>query len=122
MPVKTVLLVDDDPSIRRIGEITLHEVGKFDVRVAENGLVALDMIAQEIPDVILMDVNMPELDGVETFARIQQDYAYLPVVFMTARSDFEEPPPGAAGLIRKPFNPITLPVELRRLAEASSGN
>jgi two-component system OmpR family response regulator len=119
-----VLLVDDEPDIRRIGQISLEHVGHFTVVQAQSGLQALSVAAEERPDVILLDVMMPELDGPGTFARLRDNplTAGIPVIFMTAKAQPHEVASyralGAAGVIAKPFDPMTLPAEVRTIVEA----
>jgi two-component system OmpR family response regulator len=119
-----VLLVDDEPDIRRIGQISLEHVGQWTVVQAQSGLQALTLAANERPDVILLDVMMPELDGPGTFARLREDpaTASIPVIFMTAKAQPHEVASyralGAAGVIAKPFDPMSLPGEIRSIVEA----
>ena len=119
-----VLLVDDEPDIRRIGQISLEHVGRWTVVQAQSGLQALSVAALEHPDVILLDVMMPELDGPGTFTRLREDpaTANIPVIFMTAKAQPHEVESyralGAAGVIAKPFDPMTLPGEIRTIVEA----
>jgi CheY-like chemotaxis protein len=119
-----VLLVDDEPDIRRIGQISLEHVGQWKVVQAQSGLQALTLAADERPDVILLDVMMPELDGPGTFARLRENpaTAAIPVIFMTAKAQPHEVASyralGAAGVIAKPFDPMSLPGEIRSIVEA----
>jgi two-component system OmpR family response regulator len=124
MPVKKVLLVDDEPDIRRIAHISLQRVGKLAVVVAASGAQALELCARELPDVVLLDVMMPELDGPSTFQRLRADpaTASIPVIFMTAKAQKHEVEAfralGAAGVIPKPFDPLTLAADVRRILSA----
>jgi two-component system OmpR family response regulator len=119
-----VLLVDDEPDIRRIGQISLEHVGQWKVVQAQSGVQALSVAVEERPDVILLDVMMPELDGPGTFARLRDNpaTATIPVIFMTAKAQPHEVASyralGAAGVIAKPFDPMTLPAEVRTIVEA----
>ena len=123
-PVRTrkVMIVDDEPDIRRVGELSLELVGKFQVLLAAGGEEALAMAAREKPDLILLDVMMPRLDGISTFDRLQQsrETADIPVIFMTARVQRTQVERylarGAKGVIFKPFDPLTLPLEIGRIA------
>lgn len=123
MKVSKILLVDDDPSIRRIAQITLTSVGKFDVKIAKSGAEALSMIAEELPDVVLMDVMMPDMDGPTTFAKLRSmdNFAALPVIFMTARIQKHELERlgilGAAGVITKPFDPLHLCSQIQAILD-----
>jgi CheY-like chemotaxis protein len=125
MSLHKVLLCDDEPDIRRIAEITLTRVGKLAVTLASSGAEALERAGRERPDVILLDVMMPDLDGPSTFQRLRSDptTATIPVIFMTAKAQMHEVAAfralGAAGVIPKPFDPMTLPAEVRRILAES---
>ena len=120
MEIRKVMLVDDEVDIRTIGEMALESVGKWEVVAAGSGEEALELAARERPDVILLDVMMPRMDGPTTFARLreQADTAMTPVIFMTAKVQKQEVARyldlGASGVIAKPFDPMTLPDEIRR--------
>jgi CheY-like chemotaxis protein len=124
--VRTVLLVDDEPDIRRIGELSLARVGGFTVHLASSGQEALDAAVRLRPDVILLDVMMSDLDGRATFTALKArpETAGIPVVFMTAKAQRQEIEDylalGAAGVITKPFDPMTLPGKVRELVAAGS--
>lgn len=119
--VRTVLLVDDDDDLRMIGEMALANVGGFDVSCASSGEEALSMAERVAPDVILLDVMMPGLDGPTVFARLRERpvTARIPVIFMTAKVQTHElaryEALGAIGIIPKPFDPMTLADQVRRL-------
>ena len=116
-----VLLVDDDDDIRSIGELALVEVGGMHTVVASSGPMALEVAARDRPDVVLLDVMMPGMDGPTTLRRLreQPETAAIPVVFVTAKVQRHEVQRyldlGAIGVIGKPFDPMTLPDELRAI-------
>ena len=118
-----VLAVDDDPVIQRLLEVNLEMEG-YEVRLASDGLQAVDAAREFRPDVILLDVMMPNMDGWEACATIKQDpeLAKTPVVFLSARAqdaDIERGTElGAAAYITKPFDPIDL---LELVAELVEG-
>lgn len=121
MEVRRVLLVDDEDDIRRIGEISLVHVGGFEVLMASSGAEAVELAVSEGPDVILLDVMMPGLDGPSTLAALRADArtASIPVVFLTAKVQRQEVERyrslGAVGVIAKPFDPMALPEVVRAL-------
>lgn len=121
MAVQQILLVDDDADIRTIGEMALASVGGFDVRVVGSGRAALEDAKEHRPDVILLDVMMPGLDGPATLAKLREDKELrdIPVIFMTAKVQTHEIEQyrelGATGIIPKPFDPMTLADEVRRI-------
>ncbi len=120
--VQTILLVDDEPDIRRIGELTLARVGGFTVHLASSGTEAVEAAAGCAPDVILLDVMMPGMDGAATLAALRADArtTAIPVIFMTAKVQAKEVERyrslGAVGVISKPFDPMTLSDQIRAIA------
>lgn len=123
MPGRTILVVDDDPDIRTIANLSLRNIGKFQLALVASGAEAVKAVAERRPDVVLLDVMMPELDGPSTLLRLRElpDGASLPVIFMTANSEPAECERlvslGAVGVISKPFNPMRLPDQLRKLMQ-----
>jgi CheY-like chemotaxis protein len=121
MPVRKVLVVDDDPDIRRIVELSLARVGGLEVVAATSGAEALEVAARERPDVVLLDLSMPEMDGRDALAslRTAPETASIPVVFFTAAGGGAEAAAlialGARGVIEKPFDPMKLASQLRRV-------
>jgi CheY-like chemotaxis protein len=109
-----ILFVEDDADIRLLASIALVEIGGFSVTEAENGREALSYLNTHRPDLILMDMMMPELDGMSTLKSIKAmpNLAKIPVIFMTARVQPDEIKnyiaSGALGVIIKPFDPMTL--------------
>ncbi len=119
--VDHVLCVEDDPDIRALVELALGTVGGLAVTSCASGREALDRVAAVRPDVVLLDVMMPEMDGIETFERLAagSETAPPPVIFMTAKVQPREVERylslGALGVIAKPFDPMTLAADVRRL-------
>ncbi|MGY4308074.1 DNA-binding response OmpR family regulator [Bradyrhizobium sp. USDA 4369] len=114
-----ILHVDDERDIRDVVELSLGLDPEFKVHSCASGREAVAMAAELAPDLILLDVMMPVLDGPETLVRLRQSTATadVPVVFMTARTQARETDRfrslGAAGVIQKPFDPLTLAASLR---------
>ena len=115
------LLVDDEDDIRTIGNLSLSRVGGWQTVLASSGAEALEKAAAEKPDLILLDVMMPGMDGPTTFGRLraQEATAHTPIIFMTAKIQKQEVARylelGAVGVIGKPFNPLTLPADIKKL-------
>jgi DNA-binding response OmpR family regulator len=113
-----VLIADDEPPIRLLCRVNLEAEG-MTVTEAVDGEDALAAIAAELPDVAVLDVMMPRLDGWEVARRLRaaSETANLPLVFLTAVSA-EEAKPHLATLhavyIAKPFNPVELPTAIGR--------
>jgi CheY-like chemotaxis protein len=125
LAIRKVLIVDDDEDIRRVAEIALRRIGGWDAVHAASGSEAIAQARAEQPDVILLDVMMPDGDGPQTLARLRADpaTAKLPVIFLTARVQKRELDSyrglGATGVIEKPFDATALPDEIRRIVEGA---
>jgi CheY-like chemotaxis protein len=119
-----VLMVDDDPGIRLVAGISLTKVGKFKALLVESGRKALQVASEFDPDVILLDVMMPGLDGLTTFSLLRQEahLADVPIIFITAKVQKQEMKSyfdiGAAGVLLKPFDPVTLPQQIESMVQA----
>ena len=124
-----VLLIEDDAEIRMIAEISLSQVGGFETYLATGGMEGIGLAMEHQPDVILLDMMMPDMDGMATLRLLKDDSVTrnIPVIFMTAKvqqhdlQDYVDA--GAIGTIHKPFDPMTLPNEVRTMvfrAEALS--
>lgn len=126
MPQLRVLHVEDEPDIREITAISFAADPNIELRQVSSGVEALKVLADgAMPDVILLDVVMPEIDGPSTLARIRNlsGHGSTPVIFMTARTQPQERARyiavGAIGIISKPFDLMTLGQQIRCiLAEA----
>jgi DNA-binding response OmpR family regulator len=107
MPAKKILVVDDEPEVRQLMEQFLTGKG-FDVRVAENGREGLAALDSFTPDVVLLDMHMPELDGIETLKQLAGRSPAPPVIMVTVNDDVETTTRllqlGAADYVPKPFD------------------
>lgn len=118
--LRRILFADDEADIRSVLSLSLGTVGGYAIRGCANGREVLREVHRFAPDLILLDVRMPDLSGPETFFALRQDRASasVPVVFMTAQSTLAELEqclvPGLTGLIVKPFNAMTLATDLLR--------
>jgi CheY-like chemotaxis protein len=116
-----VLVIDDEEEARFILRLSLERIGGMTVIEATGGEEGLGHASLVRPDVILLDVNMPGLDGMETFRALRANdvTSAIPIVFLTGQArkgDVEHLTRlGPAGILRKPFNPLTLAQELRDL-------
>jgi CheY-like chemotaxis protein len=114
------MLAEDDPDIRLVSRLALKRAG-YRVTAAENGRELLDKVAEDRPDVILLDYMMPEMDGAEVCRRLKADPATrdIPVVFLSAKSQgfqIEEAKQlGAVGYIRKPYDALTLGAQVKAI-------
>jgi CheY-like chemotaxis protein len=113
-----VLLAEDDAGIRLIARLALERAG-WRVTVAANGREALEQVAKDRPDVVLLDWMMPEMDGAEACSQLKSnpETADIPVVFITAKSQGFEVDRGLAlgakAYIVKPFDALTLGQQLK---------
>ena len=112
--LKSILYVDDEPDIREVVQMSLSLVEHLDVQTCESGERALQVLPQLRPDLVLLDVMMPGMDGPSTLQKIRTmaGFETIPVIFMTAKAMPQEVARfrelGAAAVIAKPFDPIQL--------------
>jgi DNA-binding response OmpR family regulator len=108
-----VLVIDDEAPIRLLCRVNLEAAG-IDVTEAEDGQVGLEAAREERPDVILLDVMMPGMDGWQVFEELVQDErtSEIPIVFLTARAELRDQARGlelgGVDYVTKPFNPLNL--------------
>lgn len=112
---KRVLIVDDEPQIRRVLRLTLTAQG-FDVRAAADGEAALDLLHDWHPDLVITDLNMPDVDGLEVTRRIRRE-SRVPIIVLSVKG--EEPTKvaaldaGADDYVTKPFGMNELSARIR---------
>jgi DNA-binding response OmpR family regulator len=117
-----VLVIDDEAPIRLLCRVNL-EAEKFDVLEAEDGASGLETARSEHPDLILLDVMMPGMDGWEVLERLLDDPATgkIPIVFLTARAELRDRARGlelgGVDYVTKPFNPVELAPLIRGVLE-----
>ena len=106
-----LLVVEDDPNIVELLSASLRFAG-FDVTAATNGADAVSAARDVRPDLVVLDVMLPDLDGFEVIRRMREGGVRTPVVFLTAKIQFAERRElgalGAAGILTKPFDPLEL--------------
>ncbi len=113
--LRRILLVEDEILIQLVASMALEDIGGFEVEVCSSGRLALQRAPHFAPHLILLDVMMPDLDGLGTFAAMSEDAALqdIPVVFMTARAQQQEMEEyrasGAIDVIVKPFDAMAMP-------------
>jgi CheY-like chemotaxis protein len=115
MSLKRLLLIDDEEPFTRLVKLNLEETGRYTVRIENDGSKALATAREFVPDLILLDVIMPDADGGEVAARIRADSALktVPIIFLTAAVSQKEldGPSGTIGgrmFIAKPVNKRSL--------------
>ncbi len=119
--LKRIMHVEDDPSIQAVAKVALEVVGGFTVETCSGGEEALKNFHAFAPQLILLDVMMPGMDGPSTLKKMQSDFdlSAIPVVFMTAKVQANEIESykalGAADVVVKPFDPMTLSDQIREI-------
>jgi signal transduction histidine kinase len=117
---KTILLVDDEEGIRKVLSIALADAG-YEVLTAENGVDALEIFKKVHPPIVLTDIKMPEMDGIELLRKIKQSSANTEVIIITGHGDLDLAIKSvkfeATDFVTKPINDDTLDIALKRAEE-----
>lgn len=123
MSARRILIVDDDPAVRALLRMTLPVEG-FEIVDAPDGERALDLIAERVPDVVLLDWSMPGTTGGEVLTELRERGVTVPVIVLTAEAAprYRERAVelGAASFLTKPFSPLELLAEVERLLPGST--
>lgn len=121
--LERILYAEDNDDIQQIAIIALETIGGFTLKICNDGVEALAAIEDFAPQLILLDVMMPNMDGPNALVKIREIEAFknTPAIFMTAKIQPEEVNKyldmGAVGVIAKPFDPITLADQIRSIWE-----
>ena len=114
MNLQRILYVEDEPDIQAVAKLALEMIGGYQVMICSGGQEALDKAGAFAPDLILLDVMMPGMDGPGTLQKLRANpaTAAIPVIFLTAKVQSSEVAQyqalGALNVIAKPFDPMTL--------------
>ncbi len=114
-----ILYVEDEASIQRLVQLSLEKIGGYRVSVFSSGTEALNAVAALQPQLIMLDVMMPDMDGPSILQKLRArpETRGIPVVFITAKARREEIDAflalGAQGVVTKPFDPMQLPHQLK---------
>lgn len=125
--LERILYVEDEPDIRTIAVLALTDIGKFTVKCCSSGPEAIKEAEAFSPDLFLLDVMMPEMDGPTTLQALRKidSLANIPAIFMTAKAQTNEVAQyrkmGVLDIIIKPFDPITLPETLQECWKRNNG-
>ena len=130
MARKKVLVVDDDKNLARVTQLTLEQSGLYDVRVVNQPGIAARTAKEFLPDLILMDVIMPDMDGGTVAAQIREDQRLknIPIIFFTSMVDKNETREhngiiGTEQFLAKPTSiPILLEAVRKAIGESKTGN
>jgi len=112
--MKRILIVDDSPTIRRMVAASLNSLDDISIEEASNGLEAIEMLARQRPNLMILDLNMPDMHGIEVLQFIQNHNQYrgIPIIVLTTRYDADSRKAaldnGASRYMTKPFEPTAL--------------
>lgn len=127
MKLERILYAEDEPDIQAVAKLALEMIGGFKVLICGNGIEALEKVTAFAPDLILLDVMMPGMDGPTTLQNLRANPATagIPVIFLTAKV---QPPEvtqyqelGALNVVAKPFDPMTLAARVKQIWDAHHG-
>lgn len=119
--MKTVLIVDDEDDIREVAKMSLEMLAGWNIESANCGSAGIAKALEVLPDAILLDVMMPDMDGPTTFLKIRQTptISDTPVILLTAKvqaADKERfKAMGVSGVIAKPFDPMALSTQIEEI-------
>jgi two-component system OmpR family response regulator len=120
----TIMVVDDEDSLSDLVSSALRFAG-YDVQTASNGFDALRAVKAQLPDLLVLDVNMPEMDGFELCRRIRRDGIQIPVIFLTARDEIDDLRigfrQGGDDYLTKPFSLEELGLRIEALLRRAGG-
>lgn len=124
--LKRILYIEDEPDIQAIAKIALESLGGFEIKICSSGEEAIANAVSFMPDLLLMDVMMPGLNGPDTYSILREMPALIdiPAIFMTAKVQTSEVDEykkiGALGVIAKPFDPMTLADQIKTIYQSYS--
>lgn len=117
--LKKILYVEDDLDIQAIAKIALEDIGGFKVEICSSGIEAVELVEAFEPNILVLDVMMPVLDGPQTLSEIRKikGFETMPAIFLTANVQPSEvsflKEKGATLVISKPFDPMTLAEQIK---------
>jgi CheY-like chemotaxis protein len=122
---KTILVIDDEEDIRKLIQTCLEIMGGWQVLTAASGSEGINLAQIENPNAILLDVMMPDMDGLTTLKKLKSNSltSRIPVVLLTARKgsvDKEFTKLGVKGILDKPFNPLKITEQLAKILSSTT--
>ena len=123
MTNKCILIIDDEEDIREVAQLCLEAMGGWQVCTAQSGSQGLMKAQSQQPDAILLDVMMPDMDGLSTLEKLRANplTKNIPVIFLTAKNNLLDPDRlaqmGVKGIISKPFDPMSLAEQVAQFLE-----
>lgn len=124
--LKKILYAEDELDIQVIVDAIIKNMSDYEIKFCNNGQEVLDVVEDYNPDLILLDVMMPEVDGLTAFHRLQENpnTKNIPVIFMTAKAQVHEVQNfskiGVIGIITKPFDPMQLCSNIEEIWEKNT--
>lgn len=125
--LERILYAEDEPDIQAVAKLALEMVGGYAVLMCSDGEDALAQVEQFAPQLILLDVMMPGMDGPTTLRKLREQprTANIPVIFLTAKVQPQEVAQyqalGALDVLAKPFDPMTLSAQLQQIWDGQQG-
>lgn len=125
--LKKILYAEDEPDVQTIVELTIQTMSDYDIKICNNGKKLLECVEEFKPDLILLDVMMPEMDGPTTFQALKanESTTNIPVIFVTAKAQIHEVEKfkeiGSLGVITKPFQVMNLCDNIQRIWDNNNG-
>lgn len=121
MTEKNILLIDDEEPIQEVVQMGIQIEAGWQVAIASSGMEGINLAENQQPDAILLDVMMPEMDGIATLSHLKSNdkTSGIPVIFLTAKAQVEEKNQfqslGVVDVITKPFNSMTLASQIAKI-------
>ena len=126
--MQRILFIEDEKDIQEVAQLALESIGGYTVEVCSSGVEALDRVVAFAPDLILLDVMMPDMDGPSTLEALRKipETASTPIIFMTAKSQAREiqrfKKLSTLEVITKPFDPMALSDQVAGIFKNWTGN
>ena len=121
MTEKNILLIDDEETIQEVVQVGIGIEAGWQVAIASSGREGINLAQNHQPDAILLDVMMPDMDGIDTLSQLKNNAktSNIPVIFLTAKAQAEEKNQfqslGVVDVITKPFNSMTLASQVAKI-------
>lgn len=121
--MKTILIVEDSSTTRALIRAVIDEAGDFEIVEAASGFEALKMLPQQAYDLIITDINMPDINGLEfiNFVRGNDRYSHIPIIIVSTERSEEDKKRGmalgATAYVTKPFKSVELQAAIRKIID-----
>lgn len=124
--LKKILYAEDEPDVQTIVELTIQTMSNYEIKIVNNGKKLIECVEEYNPDLVLLDVMMPEMDGPTTFKTLQNNEKtkHIPVIFVTAKAQVHEVESfkeiGSWGVITKPFKVMELCSDIQAIWDSNN--